>query len=325
MFKQVVLVGLALFHLQLQRRDIDYFIMSSVGVADEVCACCGKAAVDNIKLKNCACNLVKYCGVVCQKKHRSQHKKACKKRMAELRDDKLFTQPDESYLGECPLCCLPQPLDRKKSTIHTCCSQRICLGCGRADYLRQMRGGLEHKCPFCREPIVKSAEEMNKNEMERVKADDPVALCLMSKKCRDEGDYEGAFVYSKKAAELGEAAAHYDLSHFYAEGLGVETDMKKVIYHLEEAAIGGHDLARYNLGAYDWNAGRYDRAVKHYIIAANLGDDIALERVEEGFQRGLVSKDDYAAALRGHQAAVDATKSQQREEAYAASPGLLGN
>jgi hypothetical protein len=30
-----------------------------------------------------------------------------------------------------------------------------------------------------------------------------------------------------------------------------------------------------------------------------------------------VSKEDYEAALRGHQAAVDATKSQQREEAYA--------
>jgi DNA-binding GntR family transcriptional regulator len=29
-----------------------------------------------------------------------------------------------------------------------------------------------------------------------------------------------------------------------------------------------------------------------------------------------VSKEDYAAALRGHQAAVDATKSKQREEAY---------
>ena len=30
-----------------------------------------------------------------------------------------------------------------------------------------------------------------------------------------------------------------------------------------------------------------------------------------------MSKEDYAAALRGHQAAVDATKSKQREEAYA--------
>ena len=38
-------------------------------MADEVCANCGKAAVDNIKLKKCACNLVKYCSVVCQKNH----------------------------------------------------------------------------------------------------------------------------------------------------------------------------------------------------------------------------------------------------------------
>jgi hypothetical protein len=30
---------------------------------------------------------------------------------------------------------------------------------------------------------------------------------------------------------------------------------------------------------------------------------------------GLVSKDDYATALRGHQVAVDATKSAQRDEA----------
>jgi hypothetical protein len=32
---------------------------------------------------------------------------------------------------------------------------------------------------------------------------------------------------------------------------------------------------------------------------------------------GVVSKEDYAAALRGHQAAVDATKSEQRDAAYA--------
>jgi hypothetical protein len=38
--------------------------------ADEVCASCGRPAVDDIKLKKCACNLVKYCGVACQKNHR---------------------------------------------------------------------------------------------------------------------------------------------------------------------------------------------------------------------------------------------------------------
>jgi hypothetical protein len=47
--------------------------------ADEVCASCGIAAVDDVTLKKCACDLVKYCSVACQKNHRPQHKKLCKK------------------------------------------------------------------------------------------------------------------------------------------------------------------------------------------------------------------------------------------------------
>ena len=35
------------------------------------------------------------------------------------------------------------------------------------------------------------------------------------------------------------------------------------------------------------------------------------------FVEGIASKEDYAAALRGHQAAVDATKSSQREKGEA--------
>ncbi len=98
--------------------------------ADEVCAKCGKAEVDNIKLRKCnACKLVKYCSVDCQKNHRPLHKKVCKKRAREMREETLFTQPDGSYYGECPICCLPLPLDDHKSTIMTCCSQHICNGC----------------------------------------------------------------------------------------------------------------------------------------------------------------------------------------------------
>jgi TPR repeat protein len=86
---------------------------------------------------------------------------------------------------------------------------------------------------------------------------------------------------------------------------------------LEEAAICGYPDARYILGAYEGRDERYERALKHWIIAAKLGHDGALEAVKVYFSVGLVSKDDYEAALRGHQAAVDATKSEQREEAYA--------
>jgi len=64
--------------------------------------------------------------------------------------------------------------------------------------------------------------------------------------------------------------------------------------------------------------GRNDRAVKHWIIAANMGYDGPLENLKLEYREGLVSKEDYASALRGHQTAVDATKSSQRDEAEAA-------
>ncbi len=281
------------------------------------CAFCGKVEVDEVKLKICtACKLVKYCTVDCQKNHRSQHKKACKKRAAEIRDDRLFTQPDESHLGECPICCLPLPLDLKKWRINSCCCKRICDGCDYANYLREQEQGLEQRCPYCREELPDTDEEIDKNYMKRAKANDPAAMRSMGAKCLEEGQYDAAFEYYSKAAELGDIMAHYNISIIYGEGHGIEKDLKKKVYHLEEAAIGGHDLARYNLGCHEGDNERHDRAMKHFIIAANLGYDGALEAVKKAYQYGYVSKEDFEAALRGHQVAVDATKSEQRDAAY---------
>ncbi len=282
------------------------------------CACCGKPADDDIKLKICtACKLVKYCSVECQKNHRPKHKKACKKKAAELRDDKLFTQPDESFLGECPICCLPLPIDLNKSGVNSCCCKWICNGCKLANKKREWEQGLEPRCVYCREPMPKTQEEADQNFMKRAKANDPIALFNMGSKCRKEGDSEGTVQYWTKAAELGDSESHFNLSLIYAMGEGVEKDKKKQIYHLEEAAIGGHPWARFNLGAHEERAGRYDRAIKYWFIASSLGFDRALNAVKKCFQNGDASKEDYEAALRGHQAAVDATKSKQREEAYA--------
>jgi len=77
-------------------------------------------------------------------------------------------------------------------------------------------------------------------------------------------------------------------------------------------------LARHDLGNIEYEKGRLDRSVKHWIIAANLGYDGSLDTLKEGYKEGLVSKEDFATALRGHQAAVNAAKSSQRGVAEAA-------
>ncbi len=289
---------------------------------DETCASCGITGGDDVKLLLCtACKLIRYCSVECQKNHRPQHKKACKKRAAEIRDDLLFTPPEGNFLGECPLCCLPFPLDNTKRVINSCCCKRICRGCDWANKKREDEAGLEHKCPFCREPLPLTKEELDQNYEKRLEANDPNAMRQMGNMYDTKGDYDGAFEYYTKAAALGDIGSHYQLGHSYHEGKGVEKDIKKELFHLKEAAIGGHPLARYNLGLHEWGGGRMDRAMKHFIIAANLGHVYALDRVKEGYMGEILSKDEYASTLRGHQAALDATKSQQREEAEKARQG----
>ena len=280
-----------------------------------LCASCGIAGGDDITLKKCACYLVRYCSVKCQKDHRPQHKRECKKRIAELRDEMLFKQPESSHYGDCPICCLPLPIDTQKSTLmKECCSKRFCRGCDNANKKREAEGGLQHKCPFCRETFPNSEEEYNERWLKRIEVNDPVAMCNMGTTRYHKGDYKSAIEYWTRAADLGDAEAHYQLSTRYFDGKGVEKDEKRERHHLTEAAIGGHPAARHNLGCTEAENGRMDKAVKHWIIAATLGYDDSLEYVKLAYKNGYASKDDFAAALRGHHAAIAATKSPQRDK-----------
>ena len=61
---------------------------------------------------------VKYCSAACQKAHRPQHKKECKKRAAELLDEALFKQPPPDE--DCPICFLTLP------SLHTGSKYKSC-------------------------------------------------------------------------------------------------------------------------------------------------------------------------------------------------------
>ena len=272
--------------------------------AGEACASFGIAAVDDVKLKYVMVAAISciIAAMVARKIKRSRS---------------LFTQPDSSYLGECPICILPLSLDASKSIMMPCCCKIICMGCDYANQMREFEQGLEPRCLFCREPVPKSQEESDKRIMKRIKKNDPVAMTHMGKKHKGEGDSAKAFEYYTKAAELGDVGAYFRLGGLYNSGEGVKKDMKNAVYHLEQAAIDGHPKARGILGLLEKKRGRFERAARHFIIAANLGCDISLELLKDLFEEEVVSKEEYTAALRGYQAAVDATKSDERDEAEA--------
>jgi hypothetical protein len=283
---------------------------------NERCASCGTAGGDDVTLKNCtACYLVKYCGVECQRNHRPEHKGECKRRAAELKDELLFKQPESTHLGDCPICLLPIPWDwSEKYVIHSCCTKIVCNGCMHAHWLIEQEGRLPPTCPFCRHPKPKTEEEIKRNTMKRAAVNDPLAVHNMGAISSREGDLATALKFWKKSAGLGGVESNHQLTCVYQRGHGVQPDMKKSIHHTEQAAIGGHPEARYRLGRWEEMNDDIERAVKHWMIAANLGHDESLEKLRKYYSDGMVSKEDFATALRAHKAAVDATKSPQREE-----------
>ena len=67
----------------------------------------------------------------------------------------------------------------------------------------------------------------------------------------------------------------------------------------------------------EYHAGNYDRALKHYMIAVRGGDTSSVKAIQQLYMDGHVAKDDYANALRSHQAYINEIKSDQRDEAAA--------
>ena len=236
---------------------------------------------------------------------------------SEIPDEILFKQPDGNHHGDCPICCLPLPSNPRQFNLMNCCGKHICQGCSIANQKREIEGRLEAKCPFCRSAVCRTQEENIALTMKRIEVNDAGAMCQMGSISYETGDKTAALEYWTKAATLGNIQAHYELSIMYRDGEGVDKDEKKELHHSEQAAIAGHPDARYALGRMEWNIGRVDRAAKHWIIAAKLGHDISLENVKNLYKSFIVTKEEFAATLRGHHATIKATESDQRKEAAA--------
>ncbi|EJK76179.1 hypothetical protein THAOC_02075, partial [Thalassiosira oceanica] len=295
--------------------------MSCVPVADdgdEICANCGKQGSDAVKLKDCmACRLVKYCGVDCQKAHRKQHKKVCKRRATELKDEQLYSQGHERPEGDfCPICTLPIPLPMEEhSGFNVCCMKRICGGCNLAAQKRGM-----HDCAFCRAPLPENDADSMAMVQARVRKNDAEAINYLGEKyCHghlglQKDVRKGVELYTE-AAELGSIQALFNLGAAYYFGNGVEKNTAKVVELYEKAAMHGHVESRCNLGCSEGQKQEHDRAVRHFMISAKMGDKASLDNIKRAFKAGVATKELYTEALKGYQDAVEGMKSHDRDEA----------
>ena len=281
--------------------------IDSVAVRDDVstCANCGKEGnSDDMNTCN-KCKMVKYCNAACKKKHRSKHKKACEKRVAELHDEQLFKDPPTRE--ECPICLIPLPSGRGRS-FQSCCGKEICIGC---IYAMNMSEGKDI-CAFCRTPPAISDEEEIVRIKKLMKAGNAEAYYMLAG-CYAQGikglsrDMNKANELLLKAGELGCAVAYFNLGNLYLVGNGVEVDKRKVKYYHELAAMMGFADARHNLGVLEaeGQSGNYDRAcversMKHFILAARAGYEASLGIVKGGFKEGMVTKDEFANTLRAY-------------------------
>ena len=282
----------------------------------ELCANCGKEG-SNMNTCN-KCKAVKYCNAACKKKHRSKHKKECERIVAELHEEALFKEPPSQH-GDCPICFLLLPTMPSGKRHMACCGKMICSGCCHADvYDNQGNVIVEKKCPFCRTPPPSTDYEDIERLKKRMEVGDALAFCMM-------GSFHGRREYglardSAKAVEFWHKAGKFgyaNLGHAYAAGDGVERDTKMASHYDELAAMEGDSYARGNLGGSEYNAGNCDRALKHFMIAVRGGCTDSLKYIQRMYTYGLATKDQYANALRSHQAYLNEIKSGQRDKAAA--------
>ena len=205
---------------------------------DNMCANCGKGEEESVALKNCeACKMVKYCSRDCQKTHCPQHKKECRKRAAELRDEALFKQPPPEE--DCPICFMRLPTLGTGWKYMSCCGKIICSGCIYAGAVT----GDDCLCPFCRTPAPSSDDDVINRLEKRMGVGDAQAMyglgCFYAYGMHGlPQNRDKALELYLRAGELGCTTAYHNIGNDYWHGRVVERNEKKVTHYSELAAMG---------------------------------------------------------------------------------------
>ena len=240
-------------------------------------------------------------------------------------DDELFEQPPPN--ADCPVCRIPLPLFSEKNSLarryQSCCGQFICGGCMWEVESPRMATGAPVPCPSCKTLVTEDQKSVVQGLMKRADVNDVNAMTLLGSRYAQGSvvpqNVHKAIELWEQAAEFGGIWALHTLGKIFEpestndfDDTDIVKDRKKSFRYYAEAAKGGHDLSRYNLGVVENNHGRKRLAMKHFLIATSSGNADALTQVKRGHTDGRVTKEEFDHALRAHKESQDSMNSVQR-------------
>lgn len=219
---------------------------------------------------------------------------------------------------DCPLCCVPLPLESTKRVYFPCCSMQVCYACSFEHHRSVKKLNREQTCAFCRAPSVDRALCLKQYE-KRLLKDDADAIMNLGMLYLEgksvQKDEAKALSLVQRAADLGSSNALTYLGRLCMkmEGMPGFYGNGKCRDYLEQASKKGSVDARMALAHLELRDGNVDLAIKHYCLAAEAGDKAALKEIRKQVYEKNLAESDLNRIVRAHNKARDEMNSEQRE------------
>jgi TPR repeat protein len=187
---------------------------------------------------------------------------------------------------------------------------------GKADSYNQCRGPENYALNFAAYKKWSDEFEASKRAARPQTTDDfdakglsAEAMAKKGKEAYEAENYDAAFRWFRKAADLGNADAMMGISWIYGNGRGVPQDDAEALRWRKMSAEHGSAVAMWLVGA-NYEEGKvvpqdYAEAMRWYKKSADLGDADAMDRIGSLYYYGRGVPQDYAEAMRWIKKAAD--------------------
>ena len=181
--------------------------------------------------------------------------------------------------------------------------------------LAKLLGNVDATCGLCKSIYYNTDFEVKNEDIQNQLRRSMVnfAYCREGERLHSDENYESAFYWFKKAADMGLSSSQRILAFCYENGEGVEKDFSKAVYWYQKAAEAGESGAQNNL-AFCYKNGEgvekdFSKAVYWYQKAAEAGNSDAQNNLAFCYYNGEGVEKDITKAVHWWQRAAEAGNS----------------